>query len=179
MHPARLLPIAAVLHACPAPAVTAQPVDPLRFFEGRTENVGTAKLLFHKPYRTRSFGVGRIERDGSLTLVQRVEDEGKAPRNRSWHVRQVGPGRYSGTMTDAEGAVTIEKVGNGYRFRFRMKGNLGVEQWLTPLSDRNSAKSTIKVRKFGLTVGSSDSVIRKLSEAQVPGVRGAHSSDSP
>src|SRR5437763_12005506 len=106
MHPQRLLPVAAVLLSFATPAAAASPVDPLRFFEGRTDNVGTAKLLFHKPYRTRSIGVGRIEHDGSLTLLQRVEDEGKPPRERSWRVRRIGAGRYAGTMTDADGPVT-------------------------------------------------------------------------
>jgi hypothetical protein len=38
-----------------------------------------------------------------------------------------------------------------------------VEQWLTPLTDGKSAKSSTRVRKFGLTVATSDSVIRKVS----------------
>ncbi len=138
-------------------------IDPLRFFEGRTENSGSAKVMFHKSYTTRTIGEGRIERDGSLTLLQRVEDEGRPPHERRWRVREIGGGRYSGTMTDADGPVTIEKVGNGYRFRFKMKNNLEVEQWLTPLTDGKSAKSSTRVRKFGLTVATSDSVIRKVS----------------
>jgi len=59
--------------------------------------------------------------------------------------------------------VIIEKVGSGYRFRFRMKGNLGVEQWLNPVADGSSAKSVTKVRKFGVIVATSESVIRKAS----------------
>jgi hypothetical protein len=66
-------------------------------------------------------------------------------------------------MSDAVGAVTIDKVGSGYRFRFRMKGNLGVEQWLNPLAGGNSAKSVISVRKFGFTVASSEALVRKVS----------------
>ena len=125
-HPLFLAPALFILSA---PAV-AEMSDPLRFFEGRTENSGTTKVVLHKPYRTHTISRGRIERDGSLTLVQRVEDEGKPPHERRWQVHQTGPGIYSGTMTDALGPVVIEKVGNGYRFRFKMKGNLGVEQWL-------------------------------------------------
>jgi hypothetical protein len=66
-------------------------------------------------------------------------------------------------MTDAIGPVVIDKVGGGYRFRFKMKGNLGVEQWLVPLAGGSSAKSVTKVRKFGMTVATSDTVIRKVS----------------
>jgi hypothetical protein len=157
--------------------VSAQGVDPLRFFEGRTENFGTAKVVFHKPYRTHTIGRGRIERDGSLTLVQRVEDEGKAPRERLWKVRQTGPGLYSGTMSDALGPVVIDKVGSGYRFRFKMKGNLGVEQLLKPLDGGRSAQSITRVKKFGMTVATSDAVIRKLPSASA--AASARSSDAP
>jgi hypothetical protein len=142
----------------------AQDADPLHFFEGRTENEGTAKVIFHKPYKTHTLGRGRIERDGSLTLVQRVDDEGKAPHVRRWHVRPSGPDRYTGSFSDADGPVTIQKVGNRYRFSFRMKGNLNVEQWLTPMAGGTSARCLVKVRKFGLTVGTSECTIRKLAE---------------
>ena len=155
----------------------AEAADPLRFFEGRTENIGTAKVLLHKPYRTHTFGRGRIERDGSLTLVQRVEDEGKPPHERRWHVRQTGPGRYLGPMTDALGPVVIDQVGNGYRFRFKMKGNLGVEQWLKPAEGGGSARSITKVKKFGMTVATSDAVIRRLPSASA--AASARSSNAP
>jgi len=161
MRPHHLLLAPTLLVA--APAAPAEVADPLHFFEGRTENIGVAKVVFHKPYRTRTIGQGRIEPDGSLTLVQRVEDQGKPPHQRRWQVREIAPGRYSGTMSDALGPVIIDKVGNGYRFQFTMKGDLGVEQWLTPNGDGKSAKSSAKVRKFGMTVATSDAVIRKVS----------------
>src|SRR5215218_7770269 len=101
-----------------SPAAPAEVADPLRFFAGRTETQGVVKVLFKKPYRSRSLGQGRIEHDGSLTLVQRVEDDGKPPHERRWRVRQVGPRTYTGTMTEASGPVEIEQVGDRYRFRF-------------------------------------------------------------
>ena len=138
------------------------PKDPLRFFEGRTESVGTVKLVMKKPFRSRSIGRGTIRADGSLHLVQRVEDQGQPPRERRWHIRKVGPGRFSGTMTEAKGPVTIEEVNGRYRFSFKMKGNVSVEQWLTPMADGKSARSRLSIRKFGVTVGRSDGTIRKL-----------------
>src|SRR4051812_12296496 len=97
MYAFRLIVAAPVLLlAAPlASASVQQQVDPLRFFQGRTETVGTVKIMFHKVYRTHSFGAGRIEPDGSLTLVQSVEDEGKAPHDRRWHVRQTAPDRFT------------------------------------------------------------------------------------
>ena len=149
---------------CAPLAAWAAPLkDPLRFFEGRTESVGTMKMIMKKPYRVRSIGVGKIAADGSLHLVQQVRDEGEPPKERVWRIRQVGPGKFTGTMTEARGPVTVEQVGDGYRFRFKIKGNLSVEQWLIPDRDGNSGKSRLIIRKYGMKVASSDGTIRKLS----------------
>lgn len=144
---------------CPAFAELA---DPLRFFEGRTESIGVVKLVTKKPYRSRAIGKGHIRDDGSLDLVQRVEDQGELVRERRWRMRPDGPGRFTGTMSEAKGPVTVEEIGDRYRFRFRMEGNVTVEQWLTPTPDGRSARSVVTIRKYGIRVGRSDSVIRKL-----------------
>jgi hypothetical protein len=151
---------AAFLVAAPA---AAEPLKPLRFFEGRTESSGTIKLFMKKPFRSRSVGRGIIEPDGGLLLVQQVEDDGKPPRVRRWRIRQIGPGHYAGTMSEAIGPVTIDDVDGKYRFRFRMKGNFAVEQWLIPLPGGMAARNSMKVRKFGMTVGTSDGTIRKIA----------------
>ena len=121
------------------------------------------RVIFKKPYRSRCLGQGRIESDGSLTLVQRVEDEGQSPHERRWRVRELGPGRYTGTMSEASGPIEIQRIGDRYRFRFAMKGNLSVEQWLTPMPGGTSARSITKVRKFGMTVATSEGSVRKLT----------------
>jgi hypothetical protein len=146
-----------------APLASAQQqLDPLRFFEGRTLTQGTVKVMFHKPYWTRSIGAGRIERDGSLTLVQRVEDEGKPAHERRWHVRRTAPGEFVASMTEAVGPVDIERVGDRYRFRFKLKGNLRAEQILTPLPDGKSARNSVRVKRMGITVATTEGTIRKV-----------------
>lgn len=145
-----------------APAAAIGPVDPLRFFAGLTETVGTIKVVMRKAVRTRSVGHGEIKPDGSLILVQRVEDEGRAPYVRRWDIHQTGAGHFQGTMSEATGPVAIQQVGTRYRFTFKMKGNLSVEQWLTPLPDGLSASSNMIVRKFGLAVANSTGVVRKV-----------------
>lgn len=162
MRPAHIAVAAPFLLAASVPSPVERRTDPLLFFAGRTETDGTVKVIFKKAYRSRCFGVGRIEPDGSLTLVQRVEDEGQAPHERRWRVRELGAGRYTGTMSEASGPVEIEQVGERYRFRFAMKGNLSVEQWLTPMPGSISARSFTKVRKFGMTVATSEGTVRKL-----------------
>jgi hypothetical protein len=43
-----------------------------------------------------------------------------------------------------------------------MDGNVAVEQWLIPSSDGKSAASKVTIRKYGVVVGHSDGVIKKL-----------------
>ena len=155
-----LFALAATL-AMPASAAGERGLDPLGFFEGRTESISTVKVIFKKPYKSRAMGTGKINADGSLLLVQRVEGEG-APKTRRWQIRQVAHGRFAGTMTEASGPVNIQEVGGRYRFRYKMKGGLSVEQWLTPTADGRSASNRVTVRKVGIKVGSSEGIIRKI-----------------
>lgn len=138
--------------------------DPIRFFEGRTESLSTTKVFLKKPYRTRSVGRGKIEADGTLNLVQRVEEEGKPPNERRWRIRRVAQGRFSGTMSEASGPVIIEQVGERFRFKFKMKGNLDVEQWVSPLAGGTTAKTSVKVKRLGMTFAKGTGTIRKLSD---------------
>ena len=138
------------------------PSDPLRFFDGATESLGTLKVLMRKAVATRSVGQGEIKPDGSLALVQRVEGEGRPLHIRRWLIRRVAPGHFVGTMSDATGPVTIDQVGDRYRFRFDMSGSMSVEEWLTPLPDGKSAISNMTVRKFGFAVANSQGTIRKI-----------------
>ena len=135
--------------------------DPLSFFAGTTESISTIKVVMKRPFKSRSIGHGRILPDRTLDLVQRVEDEGQPPHNRRWRIRQVGPGKFSGTMTEAVGPVTVEERPEGYLFRFKMKGNVAVEQWMTPIAGGTAARNRVTVRKFGMTVARSEGTIRK------------------
>ena len=153
-----ILPLALMASQAAAAPLT----DPLRFWVGRTETVSTIKVMMKKAFKTRSTGRGEIKPDGTLELVQRVEDEGQAPRERRWRIRKAGPNRFVGTMNEAKGPVVIEEVGGRYRFRFKMDGNLSVEQWITPQPGGKSGRSLLTIKKLGLTVAKSEGTIRKL-----------------
>ena len=43
-----------------------------------------------------------------------------------------------------------------------MKGHLSVEQWLAPLAGGLSARNSMTIRKFGMTVGTGDGMVRKF-----------------
>jgi Protein of unknown function (DUF3833) len=147
--------------SCPAPAQ--QAVEPLSFFAGRTESAGLVKIIMRDAYQSHSVGLGRIESDGSLSLVQQVFEQGKQPTTRRWLIRKTGLGHYSGTMSDASGPVAIDQVGRQFRFRFRLKNNLSVEQWVSPSSDGVTARNLMTVRKFGFVVATGDGTIRRLA----------------
>jgi hypothetical protein len=147
----------------PAAAGGSAPFEkPLRFFEGRTEMISTVKVMMKKPYRSRTLGRGHILPDGSLSLTQHVEDAGKPPHQRKWRIRQVASDRFTGTMSEAVGPVTVQATSGKYRFKFKMKGGLHVEQWVTPLPDGQAARTSMTVRKMGMRVASSEGTIRRL-----------------
>ena len=154
---------AAAALVSPAPAATKPLVDPLSFFEGRTESSGSIKVLMQTPYLSHSVGQGRIATDGSLSLVQQVYEQGKPPAVRKWQIRKTAEGHYVGTMSDANGPVAIDQIGDRFRFRFKLKSNLSVEQWVGPLSGRSIARNLMTVRKFGFTVATGDGIIRKIA----------------
>jgi len=157
-----------VLAACLASASAtaeeraARVFSPLRFFEGRTEGQGEVRIVFRSPHAVRVHGQGQIAPDGALTLVQDVLEDGKPPRRRSWHIRQTAPGRYAGTLSDATGPVKLEVIDGRFHIRFRMKGGLGVEQWLTAAPGGMSVHNSMVIRKFGLTVAKLEETIRKV-----------------
>jgi len=109
--------------AAPAPVFA-----PERFFVGRTHGEGVLRVALRAPVRTIVDGDGRIERDGTLVLTQRVQQGDKPVRERRWRIHADGAGQYTGSLTDAEGAVTGVTRGNLLHLSFRMKGGLAVQQ---------------------------------------------------
>jgi len=137
------------------------PGDPLHFFEGSTESVSTTKIVLQKPFVTRSLGRGKIGSDGALELVQHVDEQGRRQFDRFWHIRQTAPGHFGGTMSEAIGPVSIEKKGSRYLFRFTLKNDLSVEEWLIPQSD-TVLGMLVTIRKYGVAVVHSQGWIRRV-----------------
>ena len=145
-----------------ASALTESKPEAFRFFEGETERVSTVKVLMKGTYRSKTLSHGRILPDGTLSLVQEVSDEGKPLVVRRWTIRQVSATRYTGSMSDAVAPVEVERIGDRYRFRLKLKGNLTVEEWLTPFPDGLSAKTQTIVHKWGIRVATGEGVIRRV-----------------
>lgn len=151
------LPALALLTAV-APAPT---FDALRFFSGTTEGQGRFKVILRTSQEVHVQGHGRMEGD-TLVLDQIVTRDGTPPKPRQWRIRQSGPGRYTGTLTDAKGAITGETVGDRLHLSFTSTGGFAVEQWLVLTPDGRSARNRLTAKKFGVTVATLDETIRKL-----------------
>ena len=162
---AALMPLA--LTAClgqvrePSLAAPAPPFDALAFFEGHSEGVGTLDKIVGKTEQTRVSSDGTRLDDGSLRLVQHIEEGDKPERKRTWVIHETAPGRYAGTLTDADGPVTGSSEGNRLHLAYTMKGGLGVDQWLYLEPGGKVALNRMKVSKLGITVAKLDEMIRK------------------
>lgn len=142
-------------------AVAAAQFDPVEFFRGRTQGIGTLKPVLQKSRTIRVDSVGTEQKDGALLLTQTIYETGKAPRTRTWQMRREGPDRYSGTLSDAAGPVRVDVEPGAIRIRYRDKDHLDFDQRLTATSPRE-LRNKMKVKRFGITVARFDEIIRKL-----------------
>lgn len=149
-------------------AAPAPPFEPARFFAGVSHGEARLKILFRAPQQVIVDSVGRIGPDGVLRLDQRIRQGDAAVRARRWRIRSDGPGRYTGSLTDAEGPVTGDVEGNRLHLRFRARGGLDTEQWLFLEPGGQVAHNRMVVRKFGLTVAVLDEVIRRAAPPSEP-----------
>lgn len=142
-----------------APART---FDPVAFFSGRTEGIGTLDEVMASPVATHVTGLGAMQDNGVFVIDQTVKIVGKPAEQRRWHLRQTAPGKFSGTITDAKGPVTGVVTGNRMKIGYTMKkGSMKVEQVLTLSADGKSLANTMKVRKLGILVATLVETIRK------------------
>ena len=144
-----------------APAAPPPRFDAIRFFTGTSEGQARLKVLLSRYRAVRVRSTGRVGADGVLTLDQRIEQEGKAPRTRQWRIREVAPGRYTGTLTDAAGPIVGEARGAELTLSYRAKGGVAIEQRLTLAADGRSARNRLIARKLGVTVAKLEETIRK------------------
>jgi hypothetical protein len=149
----------AIAVAAAAPAQAA--FNPVEFFRGHTHGEGTLKIIFQASKQIKVDSVGHAEQDGSLLLQQIVHEPGKPARTRYWRLRQTGPDRFEGTLTDAASPVRVDVEGDRIRIRYKGKDHLDFDQWLTPAGPKQ-VNNVMRVKRFGITVAHYEEVIRKL-----------------
>ena len=148
----------ALLAASP---LTAAPFNPVEFFRGRSQGEGVLKVIFQSAKVIKVDSLGTTEKDGSLVLKQIIHEPGKDPRTRYWKMRQDGPNKFSGTLTDAASPVRVDVKGQQVRIRYTGQNHLNFDQVLTPAGARE-VHNSMRVKRFGLTVAHYEEIIRKL-----------------
>ena len=148
-----LLALAACTAAAPPEASQPGPAfDPVAFFTGPSHGDGKLDQIMKSVRTVTVDSVGTPEANGSLTLTQRIAMQGDPPRTRVWKLKQVAPGRYAGSLTDASGPVETVAIGRAIRIRYPMKGGLMVEQWLIALPGGRALDNRMTVTKWGMRV---------------------------
>jgi len=147
------------LQAAPAPGAFA----PEQFFVGRTEGQGIVHVLLSGRHAVRDRSRGHIDRGGALVIDQIVEEEGKPARRRVWRLVRAGADRFTGTISDARGPVTGRVLGNVLHLSYRSnEGGIWVEQWITLLPGGRIARNRMAFSRFGLSVATLESTIRRV-----------------
>lgn len=143
-------------------AAPARAFDPVAFFSGRTEGHGTVDEIAASPKSMHVTGTGTLRADGVFVIDQTVRIQGDPAKQRRWHLRQISPGRFGGTISDASGPVSGVVTGSRMQISYTMKGGMKVSQTLTLSADGRSLSNAMKVRKFGIVVATVAETIRKL-----------------
>ena len=154
----------APLFAATADHDTAAPdriFDPVTFFTGATVGTGSLRKVFSSPKAVHVTGFGTLRRDGVLALDQTVTIAGEPAKTRQWLLHRTGPGQFSGSLSDANSAVTAQVSDRLLTIHYTMAGGMAVDQVLTIGHDGQSAQNVMKIRKFGLVVATLNEVIRR------------------
>jgi hypothetical protein len=147
--------------AIAAPLQAAPKLDMVAFFTGRTEADNILRVVFKPATSLNVECVGRLE-GKQFVMIETVREGTKPPRQRRWTVQEVGPGHYSGSMTEAVGPVDIRVSGDTAQIRYTMKGRLDVAQTLVLQPDGRTLLNHIAVHKFGMRFARVDGKVHKL-----------------
>lgn len=146
----------------PQADAAAPPFTPIAFFIGHTEGHGLLRVVASRARSVHVLGTGQIAPNGTLNLIQRVEQEGKKPRTRTWSIKGDGAGGYESVLSDASGPVLVTVESGRLHIRFRAKGAVRIEQWLTLEPGGRVARNHLVVHKFGIRVATLDETISKI-----------------
>jgi hypothetical protein len=152
----------ALLSASGSAAAPDPKLDLTAFFTGRSHAENVLKIAFHRaaPLIVDSIG-GKGDR-GDFVLIDTVHEGDKPVRTRKWIMRQVAPGHYTGSLSDATGPVDIVVSGNSAIVQYVMKGGLRFRQQMDLLGDGKTLANHVIVKKFGLKFATVEGKIRKL-----------------
>jgi hypothetical protein len=136
-------------------------LDIVGFFTGRTHADNDIKIIFHSPHKLVVDTVGRRE-GNEFVETDTVHEEGKPVRTRTWHMHEVAPNHFTGTLSDATGPVDMTVSGNTATIRYLMSGGLNVFQIMQLQRDGRSLSNHVEARKLGMKFAHVDGAIRKV-----------------
>ena len=150
--------------AVSASAASAEPrkLDMVAFFTGKTHAENVMKIVLKRPSRLIVDSVGGKGDRGDFVLIDTVQEQGKPIRTRKWIMRQAGPNRYTGTLSDAVGPVDVVVDSNTATIQYTMKGGLKVNQRMELQPDGRTISNQVVVKKLGLKFARVEGTIRKL-----------------
>lgn len=135
---------------------------PEHFFVGRTEGVGTVRIMLRRGHAVRDHNRGRLDAHGALLLEQVIEEDGEPVRRRSWRLVRATGNRFTGTISDAVGPVTGEATGNVLHLRYRSAEGPTVEQWITIQPGGRTAHNRMTFRRYGMNVATVEGIVRRV-----------------
>jgi hypothetical protein len=156
------LAAAALVLAGAASAAPPAKLDMLAFFNGRTHAENVMKIALKRPAKLIVDSLGGRNKEGEFVLIDTVREEGKPVRERRWVMHPVGPDRFTGSLSDAVGPVSVAINGRTATIRYTMKGGLKVDQRLELQGDGKTLSNQVVVKKFGLRFAHVDGTVRKL-----------------
>jgi hypothetical protein len=137
-------------------------LDIIEFFSGKTQADNLVKIALHRPHKLTVESLGGRNKSGDLVLVETVQEEGKPARKRTWVMRSVTAGHFTGSLSDANGPVDVLVSGSSATIRYTMReGGLKIEQKIQLQRDGSLANHII-ARKFGIRFAEVNGTIRKL-----------------
>lgn len=159
----RLFGAALLLALTAAPATAGDPprLDMHAFFTGRTHADNNLHIIFHRATKLIVDSVGRRE-GNQFILIDTVHEGDKPVRMRKWVTHEIGPGHFTGTLSDAIGPVDVVVRGDAATIRYIMKGNLQVTEVMKLQPDGRTLSNDVDVRRFGLRFARVDGTVRKM-----------------
>ena len=162
----RCLALALALGGCSSDEPDTKPpesatLNPIAYFTGHAEGRATLHKLVGAPEAILVHSDGRSDGKGGVFLAQRIEEQGKPPRTRQWHLVPAGPGHFTGSLTDASGPVAASVTGPRLEIEYPMKGGLEARQVLVLRGDGRTLDNRLKVTKLGLQLARLDEIIVK------------------
>ncbi len=144
--------------------------EPDKFFEGHVRSWGVIETRSGDPRsRIRADILGQRE-GNDLVITQNFTFEDGSGQQRAWRLRRVDEHRYEASASDVIGPAIGFAYGNAFHWQYTLQlrpGNalsrVRMEHWMYLLADGETMLNRVIVRKFGVRVGQTTEVFRRVA----------------